>query len=87
MVKIARKGRIRLALDLPDDIYYAIQKGAITSYTTMTNYVLRAILDRFKLEGLLTKSGEVNINDSDRIIIPRQPRNKNKKYLTEPENK
>jgi len=75
-----RKGRLRLVMDLPEDIYYGIQKGAVTSYTNMTNYVVRAILDRFKLEG-------IRVEDSDRKIIPRQPRNKNKKYLTEPDNK
>lgn len=51
--------RLRLVIDFPKDIYYAIQKGAESSYTSMSIYVIGALLDRFKKE-------KIEISDADR---------------------
>lgn len=61
-MKSSREGRLRICLELPIDIYYGIQKGALDSYTTMTNYVMRALIEKFEREGM-------ELNDADRELF------------------
>jgi len=48
-----------MSIEFPCDIYYGIQKGSIEAYTTMSNYIMRALLEKFEREGMV-------LNDSDR---------------------
>lgn len=71
--------RLRLTIDFPKDIYYAIEKGAENSYTSMSIYVTRALIDRFKKE-------KIKINDSDREYFEKKlEKRMKKKKLTDSE--
>lgn len=53
-----RQGRKRLSIDLPEGIYKEIKMLAVMYNITVTKYVIRALLERFKNEkryGLIEK--------------------------------
>jgi hypothetical protein len=58
-MKGRKNGTMRMGIELPTDIYYGIQKGAVEAFTTMTNYIIRALIEKFEREGM-------ELSDSDR---------------------
>jgi hypothetical protein len=77
-MKGPRKDRMRITVDLPPDIYYGVQKGAINSYVSMTMYIVRALQDRFEKEGIY-------LDDSDRKFFEEVTRRRSLSSLTKPE--
>ena len=64
-MKYPRKGRIRLVVDLPIDLYYALEKGTYNANTTLTIYVARALNDKFLQE-------RITIDDADREFFAKK---------------
>jgi len=64
-MKCPRPRRARLIVDLPIDLYYALEKGAYNSNTTLTIYVVRALTDKFFQEG-------ITIDDADREFLAKK---------------
>jgi hypothetical protein len=61
-MKSSRKGRLRLCMEFPNDIYYKLQKGSIDAYTTMSNYIIRALIEKFEREAVV-------LDDADRKLF------------------
>lgn len=70
-----RKGRIRLGIELPIDLYYCLEKGAHNANTTLTIYVVRALTDKFFQEG-------ITLDDSDREFLARKIRSRRHKIYS-----
>lgn len=45
-----REGRKRLSMDIPNDIYEKVEKGAKKRNITITKYVLQALLQKLREE-------------------------------------
>lgn len=71
-----RKGRIRLVVDLPTDLYYALEKGAENANATITIYVVRALTDKFFQEG-------ITISDSEREFLSMKIRTRRQRIYTQ----